>query len=102
MKRKSLLDESDNQAESKLIGLRSPVLSSMAGSTAIIYLFGNVLRFYEPFRDIAIHLVTNYSVIDNQFIRWFTELLLLGLCLLDSIIGSTTVKWIAWKRPRAH
>jgi hypothetical protein len=42
---------------SRLIGLRSPVVSSLPGSTAINCIFSNVVRCNESFRGIAIQLV---------------------------------------------
>jgi hypothetical protein len=42
---------------SRLIGLRSPVVSSMPGSTAINYIFSNDVRYNESFGGIAIQLV---------------------------------------------
>jgi hypothetical protein len=42
---------------SRLIGLRSPVVSSLPGSTAIDCIFSNGVRYAESFRGIAIQLV---------------------------------------------
>jgi hypothetical protein len=42
---------------SRLIGLRSPVVSSMSGSTAINCIFSNDVKHNESFVGIAIQLV---------------------------------------------
>jgi hypothetical protein len=60
---------------------------SLLGSTAVDCILRNVVRFYEPFRGIALNLLHYYSVLDNEITWWFKELLLLKLLLPDSIIG---------------
>jgi hypothetical protein len=42
---------------SRLIGLRSPVVSSLPGSTEINYIFSDDVGYNESFRGIAIQLV---------------------------------------------
>jgi hypothetical protein len=68
---------------SRLIGLRSPVVSSLPGSTAIKCIFSNDIRYNESFRGIAIQLVEKLFC-DTQITCLFEELLLLELCVLSA------------------
>ena len=81
---------------SRLIGLRSPVVSSMFGSAAIKWIFRNVgLRLMNHLKASQSVFWTNYSVFDTQVTCWFGKSLPLEPCVLDSRFSSTTVDCIA-------